>query len=184
MRMRRWAVVLTAVLTGAACCSAFADKTPNLVGNPGFEQDIRYDARDWKKGLTVWRFYEITLPAKGARDRSDAAAGKWCFRFTGTGKGFLHSGFFAVKPSQKLRITFCAKGGTPEAQVFWWKKEGVETDKVKLTRVSLKKTKAAKGWTKYTGDVSAPKDARKAYVRFIAKGPLRIDEVSCREVSP
>jgi len=153
----------------------------NLVTNSGFEDSIEYDARDWKKGLTVWRTYTINAPMKATRDSTTSLKGKYSFCFHGTGKGSLHSAFFKVTPLKKYQVTFYAKTGSPEVEALWWKKEGVETDKVKFSKVTLKKAGNESGWEKYEGTVTAPEDALKAYVRFIAQSNICVDEVSFRE---
>ena len=175
--MRRTIHVAACVTACFVVHTALAAEETNLCPNPGFEESIEFHPKDWKKGLTVWRFYEITLPMKGGIDAGTRFKGKRSFRFQGTGKGFAHSGFFKVQADAKYRVTLSSKGVKPGVEVFWWKKEGVETEKVKFGKVALKKVAARNGWTTYTGEVASPPDARKAYVRTIATGNLWVDEV-------
>jgi len=177
----RVAIATCIVLVTAATLAA-ADENANLVPNPGFEQSIEFHPKDWKKGLTVWRFYEINLPIKGGTDSMIAHAGKRSYRIEGTGKAFLHSGFFEVKPSTKYKLALWCREGAPEAEVFWWVKEGVETDKRKLSKANLKKTAEKDGWTLYQGEAISAPDAKKAYIRIIAQGNLCVDDVSLMEM--
>ena len=171
-----------AVLVIGASVRAYAAPGPNLVPNSSFESSIGFDPRDWKTGLTKWRFYEINLPIEGKRDTTAGFSGKASFKFSGTGKGFLHCGFFTVDATKKYSVSLYAKGGAPQAEVLWWKKEGVETDKEKLSKVALKKAGTDKGWTRYEGEVTSAADAKKAYVRIIATGNLSVDDVVFSEV--
>lgn len=179
--MRNVRVVAIGFAVLAVCGLSVDGGATDLVPNPGFEESIDFHPRDWRKGLTVWRFYEIVLPIEGKIDLSAAVEGKRSFRFTGSGKALLHSGFFSVKPSTRLKIRFYAKGTAPKAEVFWWVKEGVEADKEKFSRVALKRGKARGGWTLYEGEATSAPDAQKAYLRIIAEGNMSVDAVSVVE---
>lgn len=119
---------------------------------------------------------------EGAINTRAPFAGKRCYAFAGTGRAFLHSGFFKVAPSTTYKLSLYAKGSVPQAEVFWWVKEGVETNKQKRAKVALKKAGAKKGWTRYEGVAKSAPDAKKAYVRIIANGALSVDAVSVTAV--
>lgn len=119
-----------------------------------------------------WTFFIIAEPIEVSLS-DDAHTGKHSYRMKAgeKGEGFLHSVVFDVEPEAKYKLSVWVKGkGTARVEALWWK----EYDEIAVPsyhhRDASKDVKCMDKWQQITLEVTAPKDAKRAYLRLVGKG--------------
>ena len=139
-----------------------------LLQNPSFEEG-KLDRFGSPPG---WTFFVIAEPVKGSFSE-EARTGKRSYRMKAgeKGEGFLHSTVFEVEPGRKYRFSVWVKGsGIAGVEVLWWKVYDGIAIPSEHHRDSSEDLKCSAEWRMVTLEVTAPKDARKAYLRLRGKG--------------
>lgn len=158
-----------------------AKEPKNLILNPSFET-LRRDATKAKPMPDGWQFYIIASHAEGYCDESKASSGKRSFKFSlrEGGKAFLHSHAFDVEPSAqyKVRLLACG-GGIISVEMLWWQSYPEPLVQLKRHRDAAKgEIKLTEKWQLVEATFTAPEDAKRAYLRIIARdGDVWVDDV-------
>jgi len=156
-------------LSGGLINSEIKAQKDNLVTNPSFEVGGAAIGQEYNQN--GWTFFVVEKPVKGVVV-SGAEDGSACFEIlTEGGRGFLHSIPFPVKPSSKLNISLWIKGsGEGAVEILWWKKYDNDTViESERHRDALKTFSASNSWQQINTTANAPKDAKFAYIRLVAK---------------
>lgn len=159
-----------------------ATKEPsNLISNPSFET-LRKAVTATKPMPDGWQFYIIASPAEGYCDESKAASGKRSFKFSlrEGGKAFLHSHAFDVEPNTRYKVRLLACGsGIIAVEMLWWQSYPEPLTQSKRHRDAAKEEiKLTEKWQPVEAAFIAPEDAKKAYLRIIARdGDVWVDDV-------
>jgi len=151
------------VCTGLAVTAALAaEKTGNLVADPSFKQaDFAPLAKE-----TTWLWYQIVAPSEAKLDKDKAAV-----TMTG-GKTFLHSAAFDVTAEKKYNISVKAQGkGKIYIECLWWTRyddDGIGMAKPHRT-FAVEATEIGDETKKIAGQDTAPKEAKRAYIRVVVE---------------
>lgn len=174
-------------------CKILEDKADEVkVKVAGAEDPIPWKKKDIAKfGKKIvpagwpwkgWNFHEIVLPVTYDVDQKGARAGKNSLKLAcKKGKGFMHSGAFAVKPKKQYAVAAWIKGkGKVSLELLWWKK--YSDDEIEMCKhhrdIVVKPTPAAGEWQRIVARVTAPEDAAKAYVRIVGEeADVWVDDV-------
>jgi hypothetical protein len=138
----------------------------NLVPDPEFKKaDFKPLPKD-----TTWLWYQISAPSK-------AELLKGRVSMTG-GKTFLHSSAFDVEPGKKYEVSLKASGkGQVSVEFLWWETYndmGIKQAEPHRT-IPVEPTEIKGGEKELKGAGTAPKKAKRAYIRVVVeKGSVTV----------
>jgi len=154
---------LKAAVVIGALAGFVAAQAANLVPDPGFKKaNFTPPSKN-----TTWRKYQISAPSAG---QVDAARGAVTLK---GGKTFLHSSAFDVTPGRKYNVSLKAAGkGKVSVEFLWWTR--YSDDSIEMAdphrTIPIKPTAVGDAAKTLTGNATAPKGAKRAYIRIVVEG--------------
>jgi len=152
-----------------------------VLQNPSFEEG-KLDKFGSPPG---WTFFVIAEPIEVSLSE-DAHSGKrsYMMKASEKGEGFLHSSVFDVEPGAKYRLSVWVKGkGSARVEALWWKEYNEVAVPSDHHRDASNEVKCTDEWQRVVIEVSAPKDAKRAYLRLAGKGgEVLFDDASVERV--